>query len=81
METSTLVLLLAAVVAIAITVVTISHLREKARIQRIRRIKMLEDNYKLANRLLTELPGQYLTSDLKLVLIKQMEHSCNGWQR
>ncbi|PFG09110.1 hypothetical protein [Marinobacter sp. LV10MA510-1] len=78
METLTLVLLLAAVVAIAITVVTISHLREKARIQRIRRIATLEENYKLADRLLTELPGQYLTSDLKLVLIKQMEHSCNG---
>jgi len=44
METSTLILLLTAVVAIAITVVTISHLREKARIQRIRRIAMLEDD-------------------------------------
>lgn len=78
METSTLVLLLAAVVAIAITVVTISQVREKARVQRIRRIAMLEESFKLANRLLTELPGQYLTSDLKLALIKQMEHSCNG---
>jgi hypothetical protein len=78
METSTLVLLLAAVVAIAITVVTISHLREKARIQRIQRIATLEESYKFANRLLTELPGQYLTSELKLVLIKQMEHSCNS---
>ncbi|MFT6979428.1 MAG: hypothetical protein ACJARK_000926 [Marinobacter psychrophilus] len=78
MKPSTLVLLLIAVVAIAITVVTISHLREKARIQRVRHIAMLEKNYKLANRLLSELPGQYLSSDLKLILIQQMEHSCNS---
>ena len=78
MSTSTLVLLLVAVIVVAVIVVSITHLREKARIQRVHRIAALEQAYKLANRLLTELPGQYLSTDLALLLIKQMEHCCNG---
>jgi len=77
MNTINIVLALAAIVVISITVIVISQMREKARIERIRKITALEDSYKRCNRLLSELPGQYLTPDLKLLLLKRIEDVCN----
>lgn len=73
-----IVLLLAAIVTVSIVIVVSSQMRERARIERARKITALEDNYKRASRLLSELPGQYLTNDLKLLLIRNMEESCRG---
>lgn len=78
MNNSMLVLLLLGVIAISIAVISVSQLREKARVQRKRRIETLNNAYQHASLLLNELPGQYLNSDLKQLLIKQMEHCCNG---
>ncbi|PCM45516.1 hypothetical protein [Marinobacter sp. ANT_B65] len=77
MNTIYIVLALAAIVVISITVIVISQMREKARIERIRKITALEDSYKRCNRLLSELPGQYLAPDLKLLLLKRIEDICN----
>lgn len=76
MNTSTIVLILAVIVIVSIIVIVISQMRERSRIERRRRITALEDTYNRAHRLLAEIPGQYLTSDLKLLLIKQMEEAC-----
>lgn len=73
-----IVLLLAAIVTVSIVIVVSIQMRERARIERARKVTALEDGYKRANRLLAELPGQYLTSDLKLLLIRSMEESCKG---
>jgi hypothetical protein len=78
MGTTTIVLLLAAIVTASIIMITLSQMRERARIERARKITAQEDAYKKACRLLTEIPGQYLTADLKLLLIKQMEEACSG---
>lgn len=77
MNTTTIVLALAAIVVISIVVIVISQMREKARIERIRKITALEDSYKRCNLLLSELPGQYLSGDLKLLLLRRMEDICN----
>tara|TARA_R110001599_G_scaffold352464_1_gene587399 strand:- start:252 stop:1025 length:774 start_codon:yes stop_codon:yes gene_type:complete len=77
MNTITIVLALAAIVVISIVVIVISQMREKAKIERVRKITALEDSYKRCNRLLSELPGQYLTPDLKLLLLRRMEDVCN----
>ncbi|MCL7945806.1 hypothetical protein [Marinobacter sp. ATCH36] len=76
MDTTMIVLLLAAIVFISIVIIVASQMRERARIERARKITALEDSYNRANRLLSEIPGQYLTSDLKLLLIKRMEETC-----
>lgn len=76
MDTTTIVLLLAAIVIVSIIVITLSQMRERTRIERARKITAKEDAYKKACRLLAEIPGQYLTADLKLLLIKQMEDAC-----
>lgn len=75
-----IVLLLAAIVSVSIIIIVASQIRERARIERARKITTLEDNYKRANRLLSEIPGQYLTSDLKLLLIKRIEDTCRELQ-
>lgn len=77
MNTTTIILALVAVVLISIVIVVVSQMREKARIERARRVTALEDSYKRCARLISELPGQYLTRDLKLLLIRRMEDICN----
>lgn len=78
MNSITLILALAAVVAVSIIIIVASQLREKARIERARKITALEDRYKRCERLLTELPGQYLTPELKLLLLNEMEAACDN---
>ncbi len=73
-----IVLLFAAIVTVSIVIIVTSQMRERARIERARKITALEDNYKRASRLVSELPGQYLTNDLKLLLIRSMENSCRA---
>lgn len=77
MNTTTIVILLAAVVTVSIGIIVMSQMREKARIERARKITAQQDAYNRANRLLSEIPGQYLTADLKLLLVKRMEDACN----
>lgn len=76
MDTTTIVIVLAGVVALSIVAIVISQMRERARIERARRMTTLEDSYKRANGLFHELPGQYLTKELKLLLVDRMESAC-----
>ncbi|GAB5476928.1 MAG: hypothetical protein Marn2KO_03950 [Marinobacter nauticus] len=76
MDTTTIVLLLAAIVTVSLVIIVFSQMREKARIERVRKMTAQEDAYNKAYRLLTEIPGQYLTPDLKLLLLKRMEDAC-----
>jgi len=78
MDTAMIVLLFAAIVTVSIILVAFTQMRERARIERARRITALEDQFKRSSRLMSELPGQYLTSDLKLLLIRNMEASCKA---
>ncbi|MFL1465413.1 hypothetical protein ACQUWM_02055 [Marinobacter sp. DUT-3] len=77
MDTTTIVLILAVIVTVSIVVIVGSQMRERARIERARRMTAQEDQYNRAGRLLGEIPGQYLTPDLKLLLIKSMEEACH----
>ena len=76
MDTTTIVLLLAAIVTVSLVIIVFSQMREKARIERVRKMTAQEDAYNKAYRLLTDIPGQYLTPDLKLLLLKRMEDAC-----
>lgn len=77
MNTITIILALAAIVVVSIVIIVVSQMREKARIERARKITALGDSYKRCDRLLSEIPRQYLTPDLKLLLLKRMEDICN----
>ncbi|QSP93594.1 hypothetical protein LPB19_10235 [Marinobacter salinisoli] len=76
MSTTTIVFILAAVVTASIVIIVIAQMRERARIERARKITAHENAYNRAHRLLAEIPGQYLNTDLKLILVNQMEYAC-----
>lgn len=78
MDSTVVVLLLAAIVTISIIIIAFSQMRERIRIERARKITAMEDSYKRASRLMYELPGQYLNTDLKLLLIRNMEDACRA---
>ncbi|MDP4546558.1 MAG: hypothetical protein ABJM19_10245 [Marinobacter sp.] len=78
MEATTIVIILATIVALSLVIIVVSQMREKSRIERLRKIREQQDSYKRADRLLTEIPGQYLNSGLKLILLKQMEDACRN---
>lgn len=77
MNTFTIILALAAIVAVSIIIIVVSQMREKARIERVRKITALEDSYKRCHLFLAEIPGQYLTPNLKLLMLKRMDDACN----
>ncbi|KAA1174956.1 hypothetical protein FWJ25_06160 [Marinobacter salinexigens] len=77
MDTTTIVLVLVGIVTLSIAIIVATQMRERARIERMRKITSQEDIFNRANRLYSEIPGQYLTTDLKLLLIKRMESACN----
>lgn len=76
MDTTTIVIFFAIVVLASIVIVVTSQLRERAKLERARKVTALEDAYNRTNRLLGEIPGQYLTQDLKLLLINRIEEIC-----
>ncbi|MGC8119215.1 hypothetical protein [Marinobacter sp. VGCF2001] len=78
MDTTTIVLLLVGIVAVSLAIIVFSQMREKARIERVRKMTTQEDAYNKAYRLLTEIPGQYLTPDIKLLLLKRMDEACRA---
>ncbi|BES71098.1 hypothetical protein RE428_21160 [Marinobacter nanhaiticus D15-8W] len=76
MDTTTIVIFFAVIVLLSIAAIVISQAREKAKIERARRAKALEDSYRASRRLLEELPPQYLTKDLKSILLMRGEEVC-----
>lgn len=78
MDTTTIVIFFAVIVVLSIVAIVVSQAREKAKIERARRAKALEDSYRISRRLLEELPPQYLTKDLKAILLMRGEEVCRN---
>ena len=72
MDTS-IVLIFAVIVVVSIVVIGFSQMREKAKIERARKITALENRFRHAKKLFMDIPGQYLSPELKLLLLKRME--------
>lgn len=77
MTTTTIVIVLAAIVLVSICIIVATQLREKARIEKARKIKALEDSFQLTQRLLDELPPQYLTDELTQVILGRADGICH----
>lgn len=76
MNTTTIVIFFAVIVLVSILLIVVSQMRERARIERARRITALEDSFNRTNRMLNEIPGQYLNQELKLILVNRIEEIC-----
>ncbi|MEX0604213.1 MAG: hypothetical protein WD623_12775 [Marinobacter sp.] len=77
MDTTTIVIFFAVIVLASVGLIVLSQMRERAKLERARKVTALEDSYNRTNRLLNEIPGQYLTADLKLLLLTRLEEICS----
>lgn len=78
MDTTTIVIFFAIIVLLSIAVIVFVQIREKARIERARRAKTLEDAFRLTQRLQDDLPPQYLTRDLKSIMLMRADEICRS---
>jgi len=71
MTTATVIMILFAVAAVSILVIFTAQAREKARIERQRRLTAAEDGYRHIHSILDGLPPQYLNRELRQLLLRE----------
>jgi len=76
MTTTAIVIILVALIIAGLALLIVSQMREKSRIEKMRRIKALEDGRALLRRFIDELPQNYLNKTLRrLILERSLELS------
>lgn len=73
MSTATVIIILFIIALGAIGLIFFSQARERARIERARRLAAAEDNFQHVYRLLDELPPQYLNQELCRIIVSRLE--------
>lgn len=73
MSTATIVIILFVITLAAIGLIFFIQARERARIERARRLAGAEDAFQHSYRLLDELPPQYLNRELRQVIVNRLE--------
>ena len=71
MTTIAIISILALLLIIGLVLVVVSQMREKARIEQMRRIKALEDGHSLLRRFVDELPNSFLDKPLRRLMVAQ----------
>lgn len=73
MSTATIIIILFVIALAAIGLIFFIQARERARIERARRLAAAEDAFQHTHRLLDEIPPQYLNQQLRHVIINRLE--------
>lgn len=71
MTTTTVIITLATLLILGVAMLVISQMRERARIERMRRVKALEDSHSLLRRFIDELPASYLDRSLQRIILER----------
>ncbi|PAU81258.1 hypothetical protein CK501_06795 [Halovibrio salipaludis] len=71
MTTIAIIGVLALLLIIGIVLIVVSQMREKARVERMRRIKALEDGHSLLRRFVDELPNSFLDKALRRLILQR----------
>ncbi|MFV1871867.1 MAG: hypothetical protein ACMZ64_00875 [Oleiphilus sp.] len=71
MSTTTITIVIFAVIFLCIGAISISQAREKARIEKIRRSNACTERYQRMQQLLHELPSQYLNNELRMMIAQR----------
>lgn len=71
MSTTTITIIIFAVIFLCIGAISISQAREKARIEKIRRSNICSERYQRMQQLLHELPSQYLNNELRMMIAQR----------
>lgn len=76
MSTFNIIILCVALIVVSILLIFFTQAREKAKLERMRRITALEDSHSRMLRILDELPPQCLSKELRLLLIDHAIEIC-----
>lgn len=71
MTTIAIIGALALLLTVGIALIVVSQMREKARVERMRRIKALEDGHSLLRRFVDELPDSFLDKALRRLILQR----------
>lgn len=77
MSATTITIIIILIILGSIATLFISQAREKARIEKIRKINALQDKYRRMQRFLTEIPPQYLNKELRILILENCIDSLN----
>ncbi len=70
MSVTAITIIIILIILGSITILFISQAREKARIEKIRKTNALQDKYRRMQRLITEIPPQYLNKELRIIILE-----------
>ena len=71
MTTIAIIGVLALLLTVGIILIVVSQMREKARVERMRRVKALEDGHSLLRRFVDELPNSFLDNALRRLILQR----------
>lgn len=71
MSVVTMTMIIVAIIGLCVTGIYIAQARERARIEKIQKIKHFSDRHERLQRLLHELPPQYLSDELRALIAQQ----------
>lgn len=77
MSTTTITIIIFAVIFLGIGAISISQAREKARIERVRRASICNDRYQRLQHLLNDLAPQYLNNELRIMITERSLETVN----
>jgi len=77
MSVVTITIIIVAIIAICVVGMYIAQSRERARIEKINKIKALSDRHERFQRLLHELPPQYVSDDLRAMIAQRSIETAN----
>jgi len=70
MSVTAITIIIILIILGSIAILFISQAREKARIEKIRKTNALQDKYRRMQRLITEIPPQYLNKELRIMILE-----------
>lgn len=71
MSTPIIISIIILIILVSIVLVFIGQAREKAKIEKIRKVNSLQDRYRRLKRLAEELPAQYLAKEIKILVLER----------
>lgn len=77
MSVVTITIIIVAIIGVCVFGIYIAQAREKARIEKIQKIKMYSDRFERLQRLLHELPPQYVSDELRGLIVTQSIDALN----
>lgn len=71
MSVTAITIIIILIILASIAALFISQAREKARIEKVRKANLLQDRYRRVQRLLNEIPPQYLNKELRVMILER----------